>query len=109
MKTTRFLVAAALLTAAGGALAHGGYYGPVVRGEPSVMISFGTPGYYGFSMAYGPGAYGYWGPPPYPPPPVVVAPPPYRGKYGYPYRYYGPGYRGPGRPVPYGPPRHWHD
>lgn len=111
MKTTRLVAAAALLAASGAAFAHSGYYvpGPVVGSDPAFMISIGTPG---FSMAYGTGAYGYYGPPPYyaapyyPPARVIVAPPPYRGKHAY--RYYGPDYRGPAR-VPYGPPPYWDD
>ncbi len=97
------LLAAALLAASTGAMAHGGYYAPrvVVSGDPAFMISIGTPG---FSMAYGTGGYGYYGPGPYygaapyyPPVGVIVAPPPYRGKY----KYYAPYYGGPGRG--YGP------
>ncbi len=106
MTSLRLLAAASLLAISSGALAHGTYYPPVVSSDPAFMISIGTPG---FSMAYGTGGYGYYGPAPYygpipyyPPAAVIVAPPPYRGKHAYPYRYYAPRYYGgPGRG--YGP------
>lgn len=101
MTSLRLLAAASLLAISSGALAHGTYYPPVVSSDPAFMISIGTPG---FSMAYGAGGYGYYGPAPYygpvpyyPPARVIVAPP-YRGKHAYHYRHYAPGYYGgPGR------------
>jgi len=106
MTSLRLLAAASLLAISSGALAHGTYYPPVVSSDPAFMISIGTPG---FSMAYGTGAYGYYGPPPYygpvpyyPPARVIVAPPPYRGKHAHHYPHYAPRYYGgPGRG--YGP------
>ncbi|MCU0809563.1 MAG: hypothetical protein MUE59_00750 [Thiobacillaceae bacterium] len=111
MTSLRLLAAASLLAISSGALAHGTYYPPVVSSDPAFMISIGTPG---FSMAYGSGAYGYYGPAPYygpvryygpapyyPPARVIVAPP-YRGKHAHHHRYYAPRYYGgPGRG--YGP------
>ena len=102
MTSLRLLAAASLLAISSGALAHGTYYPPVVSSDPAFMISIGTPG---FSMAYGTGGYGYYGPAPYygpvpyyPPARVIVAPPPYRGKHAHHYRYYAPRYYdGPGR------------
>jgi hypothetical protein len=102
MTSLRLLAAASLLAISSGALAHGTYYPPVVSSDPAFMISIGTPG---FSMAYGTGAYGYYGPAPYyvyapyyPPTRVIVAPPPYRGKHVHHHRYYAPRYYdGPGR------------
>lgn len=106
MKTSRILAAAALLAASAGAFAHGGYYVPgrVVSSDPAFMISIGTPG---FSMAYGTGAYGYYGPPPYyavpyyPPARVIVAPPPYPHKYKHHRHYYDHRGHGNGHYKPY--------
>jgi len=109
------LIATALLTASGTALADNAYvYGGVTSVDPSLAISYGTGPYGGFNVMYSSGGVPYWGGMPYLPPPVVVVPPPrYRvmpvpPRYGYGYGYgpgYGPGwkgnYYGNYRPGPY--------
>ncbi|MBI1284573.1 MAG: hypothetical protein GC183_09595 [Thiobacillus sp.] len=109
------MIATALLTASGTALADKTYvYGGVTAVEPGFAVSFGTGPYGGVNMMYSSGGYPYWGAVPYLPPPVVVVPPPppprYRVapapyyRYGYGYPYYGHGGKGNhhgGRPEPY--------
>lgn len=74
----KFLLAAAMLSASGVALAHGGR----VYDEPSVAFSIGTGPYSGFSMTYSSGP--YWGPVTYAPAPVVVVPAPHYRVYSAP-------------------------
>lgn len=101
----KLLIATALLTASGTALADNTYvYGGVASAAPNFAISYGTGPYGGFNVMYSSGA-PYWGAVPYLPPPVVVVPPP-RYAYGYGYRpAYGPGWKGKHygnyRPGPY--------
>ncbi len=97
----KLMIATALLTASGTALADSAYgYGGVASVDPSFAISLGTGPYGGFNVMYSTGGYPYWGPMPYLAPPVVVVPPPRYYGYGPVYRPgYGPGYRpgyGPG-------------
>lgn len=73
------LIATALLTASGSALAHGDYgYGRVVTVEPRFVISFGVRQPDGFSVLYESGGSRYWTYSPYRPGPTIVLPPPYR-------------------------------
>ena len=99
------MMAAALLTASGAALADKTYvYGGVTAVDPGFAISFGTGPYGGVNLMYSSGGIPYWGAGPYLPPPVVVVPPPppprYRVapapyyRYGYGYPYYGKGWKG---------------
>jgi len=98
----KLMIATALLTASGKALADNAYvYGGVASVDPSFAISYGTGPYGGFNLMYSTGGFPYWGPMPYLPPPVVVVPPPRYRVQPLPPRYYGygpvygPGY-GPG-------------
>jgi hypothetical protein len=75
----KLFIAAAMLTASGVALAHGGQ---VYGDQPSFAFSVGTGPYSGFSMSYSSSP--YWGPVVYGPAPVVVAPPPYYRVYAAP-------------------------
>lgn len=69
------LIATALLTASGMALAHGDYgYGRVVRVEPSISVSFGTGYHDGFRVLYESGGTRYWTHTPYHPGHVIVVP-----------------------------------
>jgi hypothetical protein len=110
------MIATALLTASGTALADRTYVygGGVAAVEPSFAVSFGTGPYGGVNVMYSSGGIPYWGAAPYLPPPVVVVPPPpprYRVapapyyRYGYGNPYYGHGgkghHHGYGRPEPY--------
>lgn len=55
------LIAAALLAASAGAMAHDGYvYGRVVTVEPNFVISFGSGGYNGYRILYEVGGRHYW-------------------------------------------------
>lgn len=87
----KILIAAAMITASGAALAHGGH---VYGNEPSFAVSVGTGPYSGFAMSYSSGA--YWGPVAYAPAPVVVVPPPRYRVYAMPPGHYkhGHGYGG---------------
>jgi hypothetical protein len=94
----KLMIATALLTASGAALADNAYvYGGVASVDPSFAISYGTGPYGGINVMYSSGGAPYWGAMPYPPAPVVVVPAPYYRvqppppRYGYGYGY-GPGY-----------------
>jgi len=107
------MIATALLTASGAALADNAYvYGGVASVDPSFAISYGTGPYGGINVMYSSGGAPYWGAMPYPPVPVVVVPAPYYRVQPPPPRYgygYGPGYGhawkgkyyGDGHPEPY--------
>jgi hypothetical protein len=70
------LIATALLTASGTALAHSDYgYGRVVTVEPNFSISFGTRHHDGFRVLYESGGTHYWTHTPYRPSHVIVLPP----------------------------------
>lgn len=76
------LIATALLTASGSALAHDNYgYGRVVSVEPSISVSFGTGYYDGFRVLYESGGSRYWTHTPYRPGPTIMLPPPYQVRY----------------------------
>lgn len=69
------LLATALLTASGTALAHGDYgYGRVVSVEPQFALSFGTRHHDGFRVLYESGGTRYWTHTPYHPGHVIVLP-----------------------------------
>lgn len=73
----KLLIATAMLTAAGAALAHDGYAtGRVVYTDPSFAFSYSSGPHTGFSVTYATGGMPYWGPVVYAPAPVVVVPPP---------------------------------
>lgn len=76
------LIAAALLTASGTALAHDGY-GRVVSVEPHFVISFGTPYPDGFRVLYESGGARYWTHTSTYPDRVIVLPQPYRVEHRY--------------------------
>ena len=85
------LIASALLTACGTALAHSDYgYGRVVAVEPHFVISFGTRHHDGFRVLYESDGYRYWTNTSYYPGPTIVLPPPYRVERVF-YRDYGRG------------------
>jgi hypothetical protein len=87
------LIATALLTTSGAALAHSGdSYGRVVTVEPHFAISFGTRHHDGFNVLYESGGSRYWTYSPYYPDRVIVLPPPHRVQHGYRYRDYGNGW-----------------
>jgi hypothetical protein len=112
----KLMIAAALLTASGAALADSAYvYGGVASVDPSFAISYGTGPYGGINLMYSSGGVPYWGAMPYRPAPVVVVPAPYYPapyyrvpppppRYGYGHGY-GPGWKGKyygnGHPGPY--------
>ncbi|MBW8329892.1 MAG: hypothetical protein K0M48_12290 [Thiobacillus sp.] len=69
------LIATALLTATGTALAHSDYgYGRVVSVEPQFSISFGTRHHDGFRVLYESGGSRYWTHTPHHPGHVIVLP-----------------------------------
>lgn len=70
------LIATALLTASGAALAHGDYgRARVVAVEPHFVISFGIGHHEGFRVLYESGGSRYWTHTPYRPGPTIVVPP----------------------------------
>lgn len=72
----KFMIAAALLTASGTALAHGGHgYGRVVTVEPHFVLSFGTRHHDGFRVLYETGGQRYWTYTSYRPARTIVLPP----------------------------------
>jgi len=71
------LIATALLTASGSALAYDRGYGRVVQVEPQFSISFGTRHHDGFRVLYESGGSHYWTHTPYRPSHVIVLPPPH--------------------------------
>lgn len=84
------LIATALLTASGTALAHSDRgYGRVVAVEPHFVISFGTRQHDGFSVLYESGGSRYWTHTPYYPGHTIVLPPPHRVQHVYHHRDYG--------------------
>lgn len=71
------LIATALLTTAGAALANDrAGYGRVVTVEPQFSISFGTRRHDGFRVLYESGGHQYWTQTPYHPGHIIVLPPP---------------------------------
>jgi hypothetical protein len=92
------LIAAALLTAPGMALAHGSErYGRVVEVEPSVSISFGTGYHDGFRVLYESGGSRYWTYSPYYPGRTIVLPPRHEVRHVYHHHYRDYGWRGDDR------------
>ena len=90
------LIATALLTASGTALAHGGDgYGRVVTVEPNIVVSFGTRHHDGFRVLYESGGSRYWTHTPYRPSHTILLPPRHRVQHVHHYRDYG--YRDYGR------------
>lgn len=76
-----FVIATALLTASGTALAHDDYgygYGRVVTVEPHFVISFGTRHHDGFRVLYESGGSHYWTHTPHHPGHTIVLPPRHR-------------------------------
>jgi len=90
------LIASALLTVSGTALASQAYvHGSAVSVDPNFAVSYGSGPYNsGFSVMYSSGGVPYWGVPyGYGPAPVIVVPPPrYRVKHVHHYRDYGRGW-----------------
>jgi len=88
------LLATALVTASGTALAHSDYgYGRVVSVEPHFSISFGTRHHDGFRVLYESGGTRYWTHTPHHPGHVIVLPRhQYRVKHVHHYRDYGHGW-----------------
>lgn len=73
------LIATALLSASGTALAHDDYaYGRVIAVEPRVSISFGTGYHDGFRVLYESGGHRYWTYAPHHPGHVIMVPPGHR-------------------------------
>lgn len=69
------LIATALLTASGSALAHDDrVYGRVVHVEPSISVSFGSGRHDGFRVLYESGGTRYWTYSPYYPGHTIVVP-----------------------------------
>lgn len=91
-----FLIASALLTASGSALAHNDHaYGRVIAVEPRISVSFGTGYYDGFRVLVESGGTRYWTHTPQYPGRVIMLPPPHRVMHVQHYRDYG--YRNYGR------------
>jgi hypothetical protein len=87
------LIATALLTASGAALAHGDDgYGRVITVEPRVSIAFGTGYPDGFRVLYESGGSRYWTYTPYRPRDYIVLPAHHRVRYVERYRDYGHGW-----------------
>jgi len=87
------LIATALLTASGTALAHSGDgYGRVVTVEPNIVISFGTSRHDGFRVLYESGGSRYWTHTPYRPSHTILLPPRHRVQHVHHYRDYGRGW-----------------
>lgn len=77
------LIATALLTTSGVALARDGH-GRVVSVEPHFSISVGTRHHDGFRVQYESGGHHYWTHTPYRPTQYIVLPPPQYVYYGHP-------------------------
>ncbi|MFP5419399.1 MAG: hypothetical protein ACLGHA_09620 [Gammaproteobacteria bacterium] len=77
------LIATALLTTSGVALARDGH-GRVITVEPHFSISFGTRHHDGFRVLYESGGHHYWTHTTYRPTQYIVLPPPQPVYYGYP-------------------------
>jgi hypothetical protein len=87
------LIATALSTISGTALAHGGErYGRVVEVEPYFAISFGTPYRDGFRVLVESGGSRYWTHTSTYPSHTIVLPPPHRVKHVHHVRDYGRGW-----------------
>lgn len=75
----KLMIAAALLTASGTALAHDRHgYGRVVTVEPQFVVSFGTRHHDGFRVLYETGGQRYWTHTTYRPAHTIVLPPHHR-------------------------------
>lgn len=84
------LIAAALLTVSGTALAHrDDGYGRVISVEPNFVISFGTRHHDGFRVMYESGGDRYWTYSPYRPGRTIILPPRHRVYHVHQYREYG--------------------
>lgn len=84
------LIATALLTTSGAALASGGYgHGRVISVEPHFSISFGTRHHDGFRIMYESGGHHYWTHSYHRPGHHIVLPPRHRVYYGHPGHHYG--------------------
>ena len=89
------LIATALLSASGSALAHSDHgYGRVVSVEPQFVISFGSRHHDGFRVLYESGGSRYWTHTPYHPGHVIVLPPQHRVRHVHHHRDYGHGWVG---------------
>jgi hypothetical protein len=89
----RLLIATALLSASGTALAHGGSgYGRVVAVEPHFVISFGTRHHAGFNVLYESAGSRYWMVTPRHPGHTIVLPPRHHVRPAYHPRDYGHGW-----------------
>ena len=78
------LIATALLTTSGAALARDNHdYGRVISVEPSFSISFGTRHHDGFRVLYESGGHHYWGHSAHHPGHYYVLPPHHRVQYGH--------------------------
>lgn len=87
------LIATALLTASGSALAHNDDgYGQVVSVEPNFVISFGTRHHDGFRVLYESGGSRYWTHTPYRPSHTIALPPRHRIQHVHHHRDYGRGW-----------------
>lgn len=69
------LIATALLTTSGAALARDGEYGRVIQVEPHFSVSFGTRHHDGFRVLYESGGHHYWTHTTYRPTQYIVLPP----------------------------------
>lgn len=102
------LIATALLTTSGAALARDGHdYGRVISVEPHFVISFGTRHHDGFRILYESGGHHYWTHSYHHPGHRIVLPPPHRIYYGYPSQHYG--WKGHDRHHWKGHRDDWHD
>jgi hypothetical protein len=85
----KFLIATALLTASGAALAHNdSVYGRVISVEPRVSIAFGTGYYDGFRVLYESDGSRYWTTTPYRPSHTIVLPPRHHVQHAYQHRHH---------------------
>lgn len=92
------LIATALLTTSGAALARDSHdYGRVISVEPSFSVSFGTRHHDGYRVQYESGGQDYWAHSSRPPGQYFVLPPQHYVQSNYGYRDYG--YRDHGRKV----------
>ena len=82
------LIATALLTTSGVALARDGH-GRVISVEPSISISFGSPHHDGFRVLYESGGHHYWTHTDYRPSHYIVLPPHRQVYYEHPGRHHG--------------------
>lgn len=86
----KLLIATALLTASGTALAHSDYgYGRVVAVEPRIAISFGGGHHDGFRVLYETGGTRYWTHTSYHPGRTIVLPPRHHVRHVHQHRDYG--------------------